>query len=103
MGEAAIDYFLRQLLLPSLEKREVLILAPQVVREHHGYLVDYRIISPAFRAEEHPVDYYLPVSVELHQLEGIVLVDGTGQDIEELPLHTCSRVSAQYKSFLPKR
>src|SRR5438552_16704127 len=98
MGQAATGDFARKPLLPSVEKTDVLVLAPEVVWEHDGYLVYYGIVSPAFGAEEHSINYYLAVRVELNKFERIVLVDGASQDIEELPLHPQSRILIRYKS-----
>jgi|SRR5712692_3778196 len=72
---------------PFLQKPYVLFPVPKIVWEHHGYLIDDRIISRAPRAGQYPIDDNVAAGVEFKKLQGVVLVYGTSEDVKELPLH----------------
>ena len=90
---------LREATLPLHQKSEVIFLASQVVREHHWNLLDDRIVTAALRAEKNPLGNYLSIDVELKQFERIVLVDGTREYVEKLPLHAAQNAARPYKTL----
>lgn len=84
----AMDHGLRNPAFPLLEEGQVLLPVPKAVGKHNGDLVDDGVVSPAFAAQENALDDQLVFRGELKELERIVLVYGTGENVEELPLHT---------------
>lgn len=82
------DRLLGEAVLPSGEELNVLLPAPEFVREHHGDLVDYRVEPAARVAQQGAVHHDVWVlGRELQETEGVVLVNRARQYVEELSAH----------------
>src|SRR5437867_3043513 len=87
VGATGSSDLVRQPVLPLLEEPHILGLVSEIVWEQHGYLVYYRIIPATLGANQHPIDNVVPSSAEFRQLERVILIGRTRQNVDESPPH----------------